>query len=143
MDPMKTSTYTTCCLLFGATLLVTAVEGQDLELLRQPGVYDRVHATGKKIKDALERICAENQVPAKMCGENVVFDVYFTDKPAINYRDGLLADGQMMARFNAGLLERGILKGTQKFYPSMVHTEEDVERTIAAFEEVIPELRAQ
>ena len=140
---MKTSTYTTCCLLFGATLLVTAVEGQDLELLRQPGVYDRVHATGKKIKDALERICAENQVPAKMCGENVVFDVYFTDKPAINYRDGLLADGQMMARFNAGLLERGILKGTQKFYPSMVHTEEDVERTIAAFEEVIPELRAQ
>ena len=49
----------------------------------------------------------------------------------------------MMARCNAGLLERGILKGTQKFYPSMVHTEEDVERTIAAFEEVIPELRAQ
>lgn len=33
---MKTSTYTTCCLLFGAMLLVTAVEGQDLELLRQP-----------------------------------------------------------------------------------------------------------
>ncbi len=113
-----------------------------LELLRQPGVYDRVHATGKKIKDALERICAENRVPAQVCGENVVFDVFFTDKPAINYRDGLLADGQMMARFNAGLLERGILKGTQKLYPSMVHTEEDVERTITAFEEVIPELRA-
>ena len=112
-----------------------------LEILRQPGVYDRIHATGKKVKDALVRILAENQVPAQMCGENVVFDVFFTDKPAINYRDGLLADGQMMARFNAGLLGRGILKGTQKFYPSLVHTEEDVERTIAAFEEVVPTLK--
>ena len=48
---------------------------------------------------------------------------------------------QMMGRFNAGLLERGILKATQKFYPSMVHSEEDVEKTITAFEEVVPSLR--
>ncbi len=112
-----------------------------LEILRQPGTYDKIHATGKKIKDALARVLEENQVPAQICGENVVFDVFFTDKPAINYRDGLRADGQMMARFNGGMLERGILKGTQKFYPSMVHTEEDVERTIEAFEEVAPTLR--
>ena len=48
----------------------------------------------------------------------------------------------MMGRFNGGLLERGILKGGQKFYPSMVHTEEDVEKTIQAFEEVIPTLKS-
>ena len=47
----------------------------------------------------------------------------------------------MMSRFNAGLLERGILKGGQKFYPSVVHTAEDVEKTIAAFKEVVPFLR--
>ena len=46
-----------------------------------------------------------------------------------------------MSRFNAGLLERGILKGNQKFYPSMVHTQEDVEKTIQAFEEDVPGLR--
>jgi glutamate-1-semialdehyde aminotransferase len=47
----------------------------------------------------------------------------------------------MMARFNAGLLELGVLKGAQKFYPSLAHTEEDVERTIDAFERVVPTLR--
>ena len=58
-----------------------------------------------------------------------------------NYREGLAGDAQMMGRFNAGLLERGILKSSQKFYPSVVHTEEDVEKTIAAFKEVVPSLR--
>ena len=59
----------------------------------------------------------------------------------VSYRDGLSADGRMMARFNAGLLERGILKTGQKFYPSVVHTDEDVEKTISAFGEVIPKLK--
>ena len=113
-----------------------------LEVLRQPGSYQKIHSNGKRVRDALVKICADNQVQAQMCGEDVVFDVYFTDKQVVNYRDTLAGDGQTMAKFNAGLLERGILKGTQKFYPSMVHTDEDVERTIDAFEEVIPGLRA-
>ena len=46
----------------------------------------------------------------------------------------------MMARLNAGLLERGVLKGTQKFYPSVVHTQADVQKTIDAFKEVVPTL---
>jgi len=46
-----------------------------------------------------------------------------------------------MVRLNAGLLERGILKGNQKYYPSTVHTEEDVERTVQAYREVVPTLR--
>jgi glutamate-1-semialdehyde aminotransferase len=59
----------------------------------------------------------------------------------VNYRDGLAADTQIMGRFNAGLLERGILKGGQKYYPSIVHTDDDVEKTVRAFAEVIPTLR--
>jgi glutamate-1-semialdehyde aminotransferase len=47
----------------------------------------------------------------------------------------------MMARLNAGLLEHGVLKGGQKYYPSAVHTEEDVERTIEAYRQVVPKLR--
>jgi len=35
-------------------------------------------------------------------------------------------------------LERGILKGAQKYYPSAVHTEDDLEKTIQAMREVVP-----
>ncbi|MCI0781568.1 MAG: aminotransferase class III-fold pyridoxal phosphate-dependent enzyme [Chloroflexi bacterium] len=109
--------------------------------LRKPGTYEGLRATGKQVREALVDICSQHGVPVQMCGEDAIFDVYFTDRPVANYRDGLAGDSQMMARLNAGLLERGVLKGTQKFYPSVVHTEADVQKTIDAFKEVIPTLR--
>ena len=99
-----------------------------------------MRATGSRLRQALTEICAENGVAVQNCGEDAIFDVFFTGRPVTNYREGLAGDTQMMGRFNAGLLERGILKGGQKFYPSVVHTEEDVENTIAAFKEVVPSL---
>ena len=112
-----------------------------LEVLRQPGTYESLRSTGSMVRDALTEICAENGVLVQMCGEDAVFDVYFTDKPVVNYRDGLGADGDMMRRFNSGLLDQGILKGPQKFYTSVAHAEEDMERTISAFKEVVPTLQ--
>jgi glutamate-1-semialdehyde 2,1-aminomutase len=109
--------------------------------LRKEGAYERLRDTGGRLRRALVDICAQNEVAVQMCGEDAIFDVYFTGQPVISYRDGLSADGRMMARFNAGLLERGILKSGQKFYPSVVHTDEDVEKTISAFGEVIPKLK--
>ena len=109
--------------------------------LRREGAYEGLRETGGKVRKALVDICAQNGVAVQMCGEDTIFDVYFTDRPVFNYRDGLAADSGMMARFNAGLLERGVLKGGQKYYPSVVHTDEDVERTIEAFKEVVPTLQ--
>ena len=40
------------------------------------------------------------------------------------------------------LLERGVVKGTQKFYMSLAHTEEDVQATIRAFRDVAEQLRS-
>ena len=109
--------------------------------LRKEGTYEGLRETGSKIRKALVDVCNQNGVAVQMCGEDAIFDVFFTDRPVVNYRDGLAADSGMMTRFNAGLLERGILKGTPKFYPSVVHTEEDVDRTIQAFTEVVPTLQ--
>ena len=109
--------------------------------LRQEGTYQRLRSVGGRLRQALVDICAEHEVSVQSCGEDAIFDVFFTDQPVRNYRDGLAGDTQMMSRFNAGLLERGILKSwPQKFYPSLAHTDEDVERTIEAFQAVVPQL---
>lgn len=110
--------------------------------LRKPGTYQRLRDTGRRVRQALVDICTKNGLAVQSCGEDAVFDVFFTHQPVANYRDGLAADAQLMARFNAGLLEQGILKGwPQKFYPSLAHTDEDIDRTVEAFSEVIPRLR--
>ena len=111
-----------------------------LNELRKDGAYERLRSTGSRVRSAMMELFAENGIQVQMCGEEAIFDVFFTGHTVVNYRDGLAADTQIMGRFNAGLLERGILKGGQKYYPSIVHTDEDVEKTVQAFAEVIPTL---
>ena len=109
--------------------------------LKKEGAYERIWSNGRRVRQGLLDICSENGIPAQSSGEDAIFDIYFTDKPVKNYRDGLAADGGMMARLNRGLLERGILKGwPQKYYPSLVHTDEDIDRTLDAVREVVPTL---
>ncbi len=112
-----------------------------LALMREEGVYPKMHGTGAAVRNAMVDICNENGVPVQNCGEDAIFDFYFSEQPVSNYRDTLAADSAMMTRFTAGLLERGILKGAQKYYPSTVHTDEDVEKTVEAMREVLPLIR--
>ena len=114
-----------------------------LEVLRDdPDAYRRVHGSGAALRNAMTELCEEHGIPVQSCGEDAVFDFCFTDQPVNNYRDILSGDGAMLGRLNAGLLERDVLKGGQKYYPSAVHTEEDVERTIEAYREIVPTLRS-
>ncbi len=109
--------------------------------MRKEGAYERLWNTGRRLREGLMEICANNGLTVQSSGEDPIFDIYFIDKPVLNYRDGLAANGNLMARLNHGLLERGILKGwPQKYYPSLVHSDEDVERTLEAAREVMPAL---
>lgn len=113
-----------------------------LAQLRQEGVYDRLRDVGGRLRRALTEACEEEGFQVQSVGEDAVFDIYFADHPVHNYRHGLAADAGMLAKLNAGLLEKRIIKSwPQKFYPSIVHTDDDVDETIAAIQAVVPGLR--
>ncbi len=112
-----------------------------LEVLRREGTYERLFATGQRIKDALERLFKEAEIPVQVVGDAPLFDVYFTEAEVTDYRSSLSGDKKMLARFNRLLLERGIFKGDSKYYISTAHTAEDVDQTIEAFAGAIDELR--
>ena len=113
-----------------------------LEVLRDdPDAYQRVHGAGAALRISMKELCEENGIAVQSCGEDAVFDFCFTERAVSSYRDILTGDGSTLARLNAGLLARGVLKGGQKYYPSAVHTDEDLERTIEAYRQVVPTLR--
>ena len=121
---------------------VAAVAGlKTLEILRRPGTYESMRATGATLREGLQRMLDEAEIPARVTGEDVLFDVYFTDNEITDYRSTLSADSATMGRFNAGLVERGIFKGDSKFYISAAHDENDVEQTLEAFKNSIEEIR--
>ena len=114
-----------------------------LSELRKDGVYDRLRDVGGRLRGALTQACQAEGFEVQSVGEDAVFDIYFADHSVQNYRDGLTADAATLGKLNAGLLEKRIIKSwPQKFYPSIVHTDDDVNQTIAAIEAVVPTLRS-
>ncbi len=101
--------------------------------LRKPGTYERLFQTGNRVKQALHEAARTAGLQAEVAGEAPVFEIYFTDRPITDYRATLTADKALHAAFTRALLERGVLKATQKFYVSLAHTEEDIRQTVQAF----------
>ncbi|HEV8677839.1 MAG TPA: aminotransferase class III-fold pyridoxal phosphate-dependent enzyme, partial [Stellaceae bacterium] len=114
-----------------------------MAILRRPGAYEQIHATGKKLMAALGRLLQEAGIPAQISGEPPLFDVVFSPEPVRDYRTTLAGDAELMRRFNALLRERGILKGESKYYISLAHTPDDIAFTIAAWRDAIGALQRQ
>ena len=107
-----------------------------LKIVKQPGFYKSVNATGRKLMDAIKDAFMKVGIPVQVSGVETCFDIYFTDQPVTTYRDGLKADTDMLEKYKKAMLAHGILKGGQKFYIGACHTEEDVEQTIKIFQKV-------
>ena len=111
--------------------------------LRQPARYDAFRAAGATLRESLERLLAEAELPAVVSGVDTLFDVYFTDHPITDYRSTLRANQSLSADFDRALLAGGVFKPSGKIYVGMCHTAEDIELAIAAFENAIAAIRSQ
>jgi glutamate-1-semialdehyde 2,1-aminomutase len=113
---------------------VAAVAGlATLAELRRPGAYAQLHRTGGMLRDGLADLVRQSGLAAQVIGEAPLFDLVFTDRPVTDYRAMLAADSALLKRFNVECLRRGVLKGGQKLYLSLAHTDEDVARTLEVF----------
>ncbi len=120
---------------------VAAVAGlATLEVLKEPGAYERVYATGHALMEGIGAALRNAGLTAQVIGMPVMFDVIFTDRPVQDYRAVLAADADAARRLSRAVRERGVLKSDGKSYVSLAHTEEDVRHTIAAFAEAAEEM---
>jgi glutamate-1-semialdehyde 2,1-aminomutase len=111
-----------------------------LKVLRQEGTYERLFATGRRIRESLQQQLDQAEIPAQVVGEDPLFDVYFTDREIVDYHATLSADEEKSLRFTKLLQERGVFKGEHKYYVSTAHGDDDVELTADAFASAIEEL---
>jgi len=113
-----------------------------LDILRRPGAYEQVFATGRTLMAALQDLLKRSGFKAQVIGEPPLFDILFTDQPVKDYRDTLKADTAILKRFNQLLRARGIMKGESKYYVSLAHTQADIDHTIGAWTDALEELKA-
>lgn len=106
-------------------------------VLKQPGIYEEVERKGNRLKGALTELLCQAQIPANVIGVATAFQPWFTQEQVIDHRACLSAHMGLSFKFTDLLLDRGIVKGHEKFFVSTAHTEDDIDYTITALREVV------
>jgi glutamate-1-semialdehyde 2,1-aminomutase len=114
-----------------------------LAVLREPGAYERLFATGSAIRSGLEQALREAGFEAQVPGEPPMFDAIFTASAVRDYRSAASGDAALSKRFNALVREHGVFKSSGKIYVSLAHDAEDVRVATAAFAAAARALRAE
>jgi len=114
-----------------------------LDVLKRPGVYDRLRAIGSRLRKGIEESGAKHGFDVQCPGEDAVWGVRFTKKkPLRNWMDLTTADKALGLKWGLELLRRGILNNpNEKFYISIQHTDADVDHTLGVVDEAFAALK--
>ena len=114
-----------------------------LELLQKSGTYEYLDRITKKLADGLLQIAQETGHAACSGQISGMFGLFFTEGPVHSYEDAKKSDLSKFSRFHRGMLERGIYLAPSQFeagFTSVAHTEDDINRTLAAARQVLSSL---
>jgi len=104
-----------------------------LDVMSQPGTYERYWANGATLRSSLQQMLNEAEIPATVSGIDLMFDVYFTESKITDYRSTLTTDKSKNRLFDETLMEHGIVKPPSKIYVGICHDETDIAKTLVAF----------
>jgi glutamate-1-semialdehyde 2,1-aminomutase len=99
------------------------------------GSYDELEATAARLADGLRRVFEDAGVAAQVTRAFTLVGLFFSPAPVHNYEEARAADHARYANLFHGLLDRGVYfapSGYETLFPSLAHTEADIDRTIEA-----------
>lgn len=128
---------------FNANPVCVAAALATLNELEKPGVYDGLNRITNRLKDGVNFLASRYRV--KLWCDNLVsiWQLSFgIDGPMRDYRDNFKVDMGTYSEFYRKCLAGGIRlhSGRGRFYISIAHTVEDVDKTLEVFEDVFKDM---
>jgi glutamate-1-semialdehyde 2,1-aminomutase len=114
--------------------LATAAGLATLALL-DTDAYARLDAISARLAAGLREAADDAGVPAHLSRTTGLLTLFFHDGPVNDYSDAKTADADRYATFCRAMLDRGVYLPPSQFeawFPSLAHSDEQIERTIAA-----------
>jgi len=106
-----------------------------LQLLREPGFYQRLELKSAYLEAGLRDAAKECALPTCLQRVGSMFCTYFQAGPVQSFSDAAQSDTAAFGRFFHLMLEAGINLAPSQFeagFMSAAHSQEDLDRTIAA-----------
>ena len=132
---------------YNANVVQCAAVAATMDVLAEPGLYDRQRAIGDRLADGLRTMAADAGIAARVDGLGTVFQLWFSDHEIKNWRDAeKYADEALFTRWWEEMMVRGVLFHPLQFenlFVSLVHTPDDIDRTLVAAAEAFEVLGAE
>merc|ERR1719223_874262 len=112
---------------------------ETLERLQGKEAYEQLDRMTEKLINGI--LGAAREAGHAVCGGHIsgMFGFFFCEGPVNSFADATKSDTEKFAKWHRAMLERGIYLAPSQYeagFTSLAHTDEDVERTIAAAKEV-------
>ncbi len=110
---------------WGGNPISTAAASATLSVLRQAGVYPRLHTLGRYLREQIAAVLERHDIEAQTIGDGPLAQVVFSNRPVIDYRSSQQGDKARGRRVMLELFRQGVFlnpMGT-KLYLSLAHDE--------------------
>src|SRR5271157_187300 len=114
-----------------------------LDVLRRPGVYERLETLAQALTAGLSEVAKRAGVALTINRIGSVFTPFFCAGPVADYASAKQSDTAAFGRFFRAMLDRGVYLPPSQFetgFVSTAHSERDVEDTIRAASEAFASL---
>ncbi|MHB1593723.1 MAG: aspartate aminotransferase family protein [Streptosporangiaceae bacterium] len=132
---------------YNANVVQCAAVSATMDILAEPGLYERQRALGDRLADGLRKLATDAGISASVEGIGTVFQLWFSRHKIKNWRDAAAyADEKRFTRWYQEMLLRGVLFHPLQFenlFVSLVHTDEDIDRTLTAAAEALDVLAGE
>ena len=108
-------------------------------------LYDRLEVLTKLLTDGLREVFAKHDVPHQTAYAGSMFGYFFAPSPVTDLESAMKSDLALYARYFHAMLDRGVYLAPSQFeagFVSSAHTTRDIERTLAAADASLAEIRA-
>ncbi|MBP0603366.1 glutamate-1-semialdehyde 2,1-aminomutase [Aeromonas sanarellii] len=109
-----------------------------LDLLLEPGLYDRLSTKTARVAEGLKAAAAKHGIPLAITYVGGMFGFFFTEEPEITrYEQVTRCDMERFKRFYHLMLEEGVYLAPSAYeagFLSLAHGDKEIEHTLAAAE---------
>ncbi|MDP6708060.1 MAG: aspartate aminotransferase family protein [Alphaproteobacteria bacterium] len=106
-----------------------------LEVLRQPGTYERLNQNTAQLRTEMQAILDRHDLPALVIGDASMWQILFTDTVPRNYAQYIQADMARTKALDEALIRHGVLVlPLVRRNVSVAHDEDDFEATLRALD---------
>ncbi|BDG31174.1 glutamate-1-semialdehyde 2,1-aminomutase [Parageobacillus thermoglucosidasius] len=128
--------------LSGNPLAMTA--GYETLIQLTPETYEQFRKKADRLEEGLRKAAEKYEIPHTINRAGSMIGFFFTNEHVVNYEKAKTSDLEMFATYYREMAEQGIFLPPSQFeglFLSTEHTDEDIEKTIAAAERAFAKIR--